>query len=117
MSNSLVTCRFVPWTIDEICDALAYITGWQVNEEELREVVARSVTLTQVFNLREGLSEEDYKLPKRFFETPVEGALKGLDPIMFALVQKAYYNLLGWDDSGVPTQRTLSKLDIDWAMP
>ena len=117
LANSLVVCRFVPWTIDEICNALAYITGWQVNEEELREVVDRSVTLTQVFNLREGISADDYKLPKRFFQTPVEGALKGLDPVVFASVQKAYYNLLGWDDAGVPTQHTLEELDIEWARP
>ena len=56
-----------------------------------------------------------YKLPKRFTTTPSEGALRGIDPVQFDIIQKAYYRLLGWDENGVPTRQKLKDLDIIWA--
>jgi aldehyde:ferredoxin oxidoreductase len=86
-----------------------------MSEEELQKVVDRGVTLAQLFNLREGLTSADYKLPERFTTTPSEGALRGIDPVQFDIVQKAYYKLLGWDENGVPTRQKLKDLDIMWA--
>jgi aldehyde:ferredoxin oxidoreductase len=113
--NSLGLCRFVPWEKDEVRAALKYVTGWEMSEEELQKVVDRGVTLAQLFNLREGLTSADYKLPERFTTTPSEGALRGIDPVQFDIVQKAYYKLLGWDENGVPTRQKLKDLDIMWA--
>lgn len=113
--NTLGLCKFVPWKEDEVRAALEYVTGWPMSEEELRTVVDRGVTLTQLFNLREGLTPAEYKLPERFAATPSEGALRGIDPATFEIVQKAYYKALGWDENGVPTRRTLKDLGIMWA--
>jgi aldehyde:ferredoxin oxidoreductase len=113
--NSLGLCKFVPWKEDEARAALEHVTGWQMSEEELRNVVDRGVTLTQFFNLREGLTSAEYKLPERFTTTPSEGALQGVDPVQFDIVQKAYYKLLGWDENGVPTPQKPKELDIMWA--
>jgi aldehyde:ferredoxin oxidoreductase len=115
LANTVGWCRFVPWNKDEIRSALAYIIGWQMSEKELHRVIDRGVTLTQIFNLREGFTSADDKLPERFSTTPSEGALRGIDPEQFKIVQKAYYKLLGWDENGVPTQQTLKDLDIMWA--
>ena len=42
-------------------------------------------------------------------------SLRGIDPVQFDIVQKAYFKLLGWDENGVPTVQTLKDLDILWA--
>ena len=86
-----------------------------MSEEELKKVVDRGITLTRIFNLREGLTSAEDKLPERFTTTPSEGALQGIDPVKFDIVQKAYYKMLGWDKNGVPTRQKLKDLDIMWA--
>jgi len=115
LANSLGLCRFVPWQKDEVRAALEHVTGWQMSEEELKKGVDRGVTLTRIFNLREGLTSAEDKLPDRFTTTPSEGALQGIDPVKFDTVQKAYYKMLGWDKNGVPTRQKLKDLDIMWA--
>ena len=77
----------------------------------------RGITLARIFNIREGLSAKDDKLPVRFYTSPAEGPLKGVsvDPDQLAEAQKIYYQMLGWDESGVPTYARLVELDIEWA--
>ena len=58
-------------------------------------------------------------MPKKFFKE-----LKGTGPTSnVALTQQEldhaldeYYRLAGWTPDGIPTQKTLEKLDIAWAM-
>ena len=38
-----------------------------------------------------------------------------LDPKKLTEAQKMYYQMLGWDESGVPTYARLVELDIEWA--
>jgi aldehyde:ferredoxin oxidoreductase len=115
LSNYIGICRFVPWSDQQIRDALECITGWQMNSRELMDVVERGVALARIFNIREGFSAEDDRLPKRFETTPSDGPLKGIDPEKFAHAQKAYYQIMGWDEFGIPTRKKLADLQIDWA--
>jgi aldehyde:ferredoxin oxidoreductase len=39
----------------------------------------------------------------------------GVDPEKLAAAQKIYYQMLGWDESGVPTYGRLVELNIEWA--
>ena len=78
----------------------------------------RIVTLTRLFNLREGFSDKDDYLPKRFYEPLLgEGPLKGvkLNQDEADDARLAYYTLMGWDQKGVPTTAKLAELDILWA--
>ncbi len=113
--NTLGICRFVSWSEEQIREAVAAVTGWPATDRELMQVVERGITLARIFNIREGFSERNDDLPKRFTETPSEGPLKGLDPQTFAEARKAYYRLMGWDESGVPTPARLEALEIGWA--
>jgi aldehyde:ferredoxin oxidoreductase len=98
---------------------ISFVTGWDVTVEELLTVGERRLNLFRLFNAREGLGRKDDKLPKKFFKQ-----LQGTGPTSnFALteqeVEKAlddYYRLAGWSADGIPTQQTLEKLDIAWAM-
>jgi len=115
LTNTLGMCRFVPWSEEQIRDAVGYVTGWPVTVRDLMRVVERGVALARIFNIREGFSEKDDTLPKRFNESPSDGPLKGIDPERFAEGRKMYYRLMGWDETGVPTLSKLTELEIEWA--
>ena len=50
------------------------VTGWDVDLDELKDVGARRVNLLKLFNMREGFTREDDKLPPRLHE-PLTGGL------------------------------------------
>jgi len=115
LTNSLGICKFVPWTEAQVREAVEHVTGWQATIQDLMQVVERGVALARIFNIREGFSEKDDTLPKRFGLSPSDGPLKGLDPESFAKARKTYYRLMGWDESGVPTPSRLAELQMAWA--
>ena len=117
VGNYLGLCLFVPWTYKQISDAVEYITGWPMSYWRLMKAVERGITLGRIFNLREGFSAKDDRLPSRFTTAPSDGPLKGVtvDPEALAEAQKTYYQMLGWDESGIPTHGRLVELDLEWA--
>ncbi len=117
LGNYLGLCQFVPWSSKQITEAVEAITGWPMSSWRLMKTVERGITLGRIFNLREGFSAIDDRLPARFFTPATEGPLKNLklDPEEFSKAQKVYYQMLGWDESGVPTYGRLVELDIEWA--
>jgi aldehyde:ferredoxin oxidoreductase len=114
--NHLVLCGFVPWTQKELEAALAAVTGWEMGYTDLMRAVERGITLMRIFNLREGFSVKDDTLPKRFYTTPPDGPLKGIDPQKLREAQKDYYRIMGWDEEGIPNREKLAELQIDWAV-
>ncbi|WXG46433.1 MAG: aldehyde ferredoxin oxidoreductase family protein [Candidatus Atabeyarchaeum deiterrae] len=105
--DSLIICRFirdiVPW--DRMPSLLKALTGESLAEERLKEIGNNIITLTRLFNVREGITTADDTLPKRFFNQPLpEGASKGktVDEHRFEQMVKEYYQLRGWNSNGVP---------------
>ena len=117
MVNYLGLCLFVPWSQEQIREAMEHITGWPVSYWKLMKAVERGITLARIFNIREGFSAIDDRLPDRFLSSPTEGPLKGvsIDSEKIDQAQKVYYQMLGWDDSGSPTFGRLVELDIEWS--
>ncbi len=74
--------------------------------------------MARIFNLREGFSIRDDTLPKRSTSSPADSPLKGVgvDPEKLSAAQKIYYQMLGWDEKGVPTYGRLVELSIEWAV-
>jgi aldehyde:ferredoxin oxidoreductase len=116
MPNSLGVCSFVPWNITELRDAVEAVTGWPATTWKLMKAVERGMTLMRIFNLREGFTQNDDRLPERFHTAPLEGPLKGIkiDPSAHREAVETYYQLLGWDQDGVPTKACLTALDLAW---
>ena len=82
--------------------------------EQLR-VAEKILTVARLFNLREGLSAADDKLPQRFFQPKTDGVLadKPLDPAAMERAKSYYYTLMGWDaQTGVPLPEKLEELGI-----
>jgi len=79
-------------------------------------VSERSINLTRVFNIREGFTEKDDWLPQGFFQPKTSGALSetAVNPEKLREAKLTYYNMVGWDDKGVPAPAKLDDLDITW---
>ena len=118
LCNHLALCLFIPWTLEQCMQALSAITDWDTSYRMLRQVVDRTVTMTRIFNLREGFSVDDEKLPERFYSPPPSGPLKevAVDRQQLAAAQQHFFQIYGWDKRGVPTDRLLSDLDIPWCI-
>ena len=115
--DSAPTCIFVPWTINNLVDLVRAATGWEYTVHEAMQLGERVSTLARVFNLREGITAEQDRLPKRFFSGTSEGALTdaGLDPEAMDVAIRRFYVLMGWDsETGIPTQAKLEELGIEW---
>ncbi len=74
--DSLILCKFLRGVFEEPfaewAQLLSAVTGWDVDEAELRATAQRIVLLKRAFNLREGWQPEDDWLPERFLTADVE---------------------------------------------
>lgn len=102
--DTLTLCRFYRdlYTWEELQDVFPLVTGNKESKETLRQKAAAIATLTRQFNLREGFTAEDDRLPKRLHKEalPEGGSLSEAD---LDQLLRDYYRLRGWDDRGVPT--------------
>ncbi len=113
--DCLVLCCFVPYTFEQIADVTAAVTGWDTGVMEQLRVAERVLTTARLFNIREGFTAADDKLPKRFFQPKTDGALadKSFDSTKLEKAKSYYYTLMGWDaKTGIPTPERLEELGI-----
>jgi aldehyde:ferredoxin oxidoreductase len=105
--------------VADVVAAVRAATGWDVTVDELLEIGERAVNLARVFNVREGFTRSDDKLPDRL-HTPLEGGpLTGtsIDRDAFEGAISALYTLKGWDPAtGVPAPERLARLGLEWTL-
>lgn len=89
---------------------LTYITGTKISSGHIQEIGARIFNLERMYNLREGLTQADDTLPPRMLHESTFPHLDSGHPLPELL--PAYYKKRGWDAHGVPTPRTLEKLQV-----
>jgi len=114
--NALVMCYFVFWRYNQITELVRAVTGWNTSVWELMKAGERISTMARAFNIREGLTKNDDWLPERFFEPHTSGALSetAISPDKLKNAINTYYNMMGWDENGIPTRAKLEELDIEW---
>jgi len=107
-------CRY--FTFKELVDLVRAITGWEMSLWELIKLGERKVAMFRAFNLREGFTKEDDWLPERMFEGILTGPRKGqkLDKDKLRQAIDLYYEMVGWNEDGVPTKGRLAELDLFW---
>jgi len=117
--NCVGLCDFVGWQDDDVVTMVRAATGWNCNLWELVKVGERAMTLARLFNIREGFTDKDDILPKRFYEPFLTGPIAGVAPTL-EQVEKAkrdYYEMMGWDrNTGIPGRAKAMELDIEWAL-
>jgi aldehyde:ferredoxin oxidoreductase len=101
--DAMIFCRFYRdlYLWDDLREVVEATTGLEFDEDGLREIACNISNATRTFNIREGLTQEDDTLPRRFFEEPIEEG-KILKREDFNQLLAEYYELRGWDERGVP---------------
>jgi aldehyde:ferredoxin oxidoreductase len=89
---------------------LTYITGTTMSGGHLQEIGARIFNLERMYNLREGFTARDDTLPHRMLHESTFKHMKSGHPLDQLLPR--YYKNRGWDRDGVPTKRTLERLQV-----
>lgn len=134
VTDALGICKFS--TIEEyalfpedLAPGLAALWGRPLTGADLLTIGERIVNLERMYNVRQGLSRADDRLPARFTQEPVPlyefaedpatGALQqSPEPIRYGLIQDfdamldRYYRLRGWGPDGVPLPETLQRLGL-----
>ena len=119
--DTLVACWFVKSAVGEerYVKMLNAATGMKLTPTEFLEIGERIWNLTRMFNIREGLKIEDETLPDRVFEDPISKGVAAGQKLKREEVKsmlREYYELRGWNETGVPTARKLKKLKLDFAV-
>ena len=112
--DSSVLCMFLPYSIKQVADLVAAVTGWDTGITEQLVVAERILTMARSFNIREGFTAADDTLPQRFFQPKTDGSPTAkLDPLEMESAKAYYYTLMGWDAAtGIPTPEKLEELNI-----
>jgi aldehyde:ferredoxin oxidoreductase len=110
-----VNCHFYPYRYEHFAQALSGVTGVEYTSQDILDVGARAQTLSRLFNLREGFTAEDDKLPKRVRKAFKKGPIAGVEITdeIFDWAKRRYYELMDWDpDTAVPGESCLEKLEL-----
>jgi aldehyde:ferredoxin oxidoreductase len=110
-----VNCHFYPYSYDHLAAALSGVTGLTYDIHDILQVGARAQTLSRLFNLREGFTAADDKLPKRVMKAFKKGPLADVEITneAFDWAKRRYYELMKWEpDTGVPSEDCLEQLEL-----
>lgn len=108
--DSLSLCKFSSFALSEEHYARLYsaVTGFKMGGQELLLAGERIWNLERLYNLREGFTAGDDRLPTRLLEDPNEqGQVVDLAPML-----EEYYRFRGWDQEGVPRPEKLERLGL-----
>ena len=140
--DSLDECLFTVFAIgaDNYASMLSAATGVTYTGGDLLTIGERVWNLERLFNIREGLTKKDDRLPYRFANVPMPNKVysakekRALAPPVevppFGKIEKQpsagsishvsemlpdYYAKRGWSADGVPTSSKLKNLGLTWA--
>ena len=123
MLNVLGLCNFhsyfIPGSKRELyTNAILAAKDFRITFEELMEIGERVSNLQRCFNVREGIRRKDDMIPKRLCQIPAFGPfsdrpeteIKSYDAML-----DDYYVARGWNkNTGIPENKVLKKLQIEW---
>jgi aldehyde:ferredoxin oxidoreductase len=108
-----VNCHFYPYSYEHLATALSGVTG--IEYDLHLDVGARAQTLSRLFNLREGFTADDDKLPKRVMKAFKSGPLADVEITdeAFNWAKSRYYELMKWNpETAVPSDECLKELEL-----
>ncbi len=135
-------CLFTVFALgaEDYATGLAAATGVDYSVEDFMKVGERGWNLEKRFNIREGLTKDDDRLPPRLEEEPMPNEVYSAEEKKALLVPvevpphgmieeepsagstcpipemlPLYYEKRAWDAEGVPTDAKLEELGLSWA--
>lgn len=117
-TDALVKCDFGSFGVsaESYAKMLNAATGSTVDADYFNLLGERIWNQTRLFNLREGLTAEDDRLPKRFVNEALPGGPhrgKRISEEDMKYMREDYYRVRGWDRQGRPTAETLERLGLN----
>jgi len=88
-----------------------YALGMKMNFGKFLRLGERGYNLERSINCRFGISVENDKLPKRLTDVP-QNPQELRSRVPLETMKKTYYKARGWDEMGIPRDKTLKKLKI-----
>ena len=103
--DTLILCRFYRdlYQWDELEEMVNAVTGLGLSTEDMVDIARWTTDQIRRFNIREGLTIEDDRLPPRFYEEPLPETGKVLTREQMDVMLKEYYHVRGWDSEGRPS--------------
>jgi aldehyde:ferredoxin oxidoreductase len=121
-TNCLIICAFdVAMTgkhqnLDYLAELTSAAMGFEINKEEMLAIGERATNTLRMVAVRDGCTRTDDDIPHRFkHETLHYGEEDGdqaLTEEELNIMLNDYYSYRGWNDDGIPTTETLTKLKI-----
>jgi aldehyde:ferredoxin oxidoreductase len=101
--DCLILCRFYrdfyPW--QELGRIIALTTGMELDQPALQRLASEVTDSTRRFNVREGLTPADDRLPPRLLKESIEES-RSISAEELETMVREYYQLRGWTEQGVP---------------
>jgi aldehyde:ferredoxin oxidoreductase len=98
--------------LEDQAKAYAAITGIIIDNDTLNKAAERIINLERMYNVKLGFSRKNDILPDRFLKEPMpKGESKGQTVDLETLLDD-YYNVMGWNSNGIPTENKLKELEI-----
>ncbi len=113
--DSAGLCLFTSFAIDAkgYADMISAVIGQEFSDADILEAGDRIWNLERNYNLKAGIDPSQDTLPKRLLEDPIpDGPSKGNKSRLSEMLP-IYYNIRGWDESGIPKPETLQKLQVE----
>jgi aldehyde:ferredoxin oxidoreductase len=112
LRNQVGMCHFLAYDDAQTEQIINAVTGWGVDQQEMVTAAHRGLTLARLFNLREGFTRADDRLPRRFYEDLPKHP--GLTDELLGQIVTDYYVEQGWDpQTGWPSADTVRALGLE----
>ncbi|MFW6029311.1 MAG: aldehyde ferredoxin oxidoreductase family protein [Halanaerobiales bacterium] len=115
VSNALGLCKFLirgnigPQKIKDWVNA---VTGWDLDKENINLMGERLFNLKRMYNVKQGISRKDDKLPPRLLSHAKESGTAEGSLAHIGKMLNEYYNYRGWSQEGIPKEEKLEELDL-----
>ena len=102
--DTLILCRFYRdlYQWKELSTILKATTGMELNSEKMRSIAGAITDNTRRFNLREGLTLKEDRIPRRFFREVLPETQKVITENQMEQLITDYYKERGWNEKGEP---------------
>jgi len=102
--DAMILCRFYRdlYQWDELSTMIQATTGMDLTVQSMRSIAGAILDNIRRFNLREGLTSEDDRIPKRFFQEALPESGKIITEGQMKQLLNEYYKGRGWNAKGEP---------------
>lgn len=117
--DSMILCKFLRGVFTdffaESADLLRIVTGWDITADELRMTARRIVTAKKLYNVREGWTNSEDTLPRRFLSEGLSIGVATEATLTRERLQSmidAYYAARGWNPDGQVSESLIGDLQL-----